>query len=217
MARVSLIEEHEHPELAAEIGTIRGGRRGTLSMIYRLMLHSPAAAMAWYEQNSALRWETKLDGFVRELVILRVAVVTRCEYVRRVHAGVYAEEEGFSPEQIAAIGVPEARWSDVDDDIDRARDGVAGVGADAAGRGTLGIAATSASRAFDARSRAALAYIDAMTRDVHVPDTVFAALRTHFDERQIVELTMLVGAYNMLTRVLQALDADFEPLPPKKG
>ena len=46
MARVSLIEEHEHPELSAQIAKIRGGRRGTLSMIYRLMLHSPAAAMA---------------------------------------------------------------------------------------------------------------------------------------------------------------------------
>jgi alkylhydroperoxidase family enzyme len=37
------------------------------------------------------------------------------------------------------------------------------------------------------------------------------------DERQIVELTMLVAAYNMLTRVLTALEADLEPLPPKKG
>ena len=85
MARVSLIDEQEHPELAERIAKIRGGRRGTLSMIYRLMLHSPAAAMAWYEQNSSLRWETDLDGFLRELAILRVAVVTGCDYVRRVH------------------------------------------------------------------------------------------------------------------------------------
>ena len=59
--------------------------------------------------------------------------------------------------------------------------------------------------------------MDAMTRQVTVPDPVFAALKPHFDERQIVELTMLVAAYNMLTRVLTALEADFEPLPPKKG
>jgi AhpD family alkylhydroperoxidase len=190
MARVSLIEEQEHPELAEQIGTIRGGRRGTLSMIYRLMLHSPAAAMAWYEQNSALRWETRLDGFLRELVILRVAVLTGCEYVRRVHAGVYAEEEGFSPAQIAAVGNPAAAWTDP---------------------------GSSDASAFDVKSLAALAYIDAMTRNVTVPDPVFAALKPHFDERQIVELTMLVGAYNMLTRVLQALEADLEPLPPKKG
>ena len=70
---------------------------------------------------------------------------------------------------------------------------------------------------FEPRLRAALAYMDAMTRSVTVPDAVFAALKPHYEERQIVELTMLVAAYNMLTRVLTALEADFEPLPPKKG
>jgi 4-carboxymuconolactone decarboxylase len=203
MARISTIEESDHPELAGQIATIRGGRRGTLSMIYRLMLHSPAAAMAWFQQNSALRWETELDGFLRELVILRVAVLTGCEYVRRVHAGVYAEEEGFSPQQIAAIGDPAAQWTP--------DPGVPKGGAPAGGPHGA------ASAPFDAKSLAALAYIDAMTKTVAVPEPVFAALRLHFGERQIVELTMLTASYNMLTRVLTALEADPEPLPPKKG
>jgi alkylhydroperoxidase family enzyme len=67
------------------------------------------------------------------------------------------------------------------------------------------------SKHFDARERAALAYVDAMTRDVDVPDAVFAELRKHFSERQIVELTVLVGTYNMHTRVGQALLIDPEP------
>ena len=50
-----------------------------------------------------------------------------------------------------------------------------------------------------------------MTREVDVPDSVFAELRQHFSERQEVELTMLIGAYNMLTRFLQALKVDPEP------
>jgi 4-carboxymuconolactone decarboxylase len=62
-----------------------------------------------------------------------------------------------------------------------------------------------------ARERAALAYTDAMTRDIAVPDAVFAALKDHFSERQIVELTVLVGTYNMQTRVLCALAIDPEP------
>ena len=66
-------------------------------------------------------------------------------------------------------------------------------------------------RFFNARERAALAYADAMTRDVAVPDDVFAALRTHFNERQIVELTVLIGTYNMHTRVFTALQIDPEP------
>jgi 4-carboxymuconolactone decarboxylase len=64
---------------------------------------------------------------------------------------------------------------------------------------------------FDARERAALAYIDATTRDIAVPDAVFAPLRDHFTERQIVEVTVLVGTYNMHTRVFRALAIDPEP------
>jgi len=64
---------------------------------------------------------------------------------------------------------------------------------------------------FTARERAALAYADAMTRDVAVSDQVFGALEPHFSERQIVELTVLIGTYNMQTRVLRALEIDPEP------
>jgi alkylhydroperoxidase family enzyme len=55
-----------------------------------------------------------------------------------------------------------------------------------------------------------LAYVDAMTRDVEVPDAVFREMRAHFRERAAVELTVLVAAYNMHTRVLRALDIDPE-------
>jgi alkylhydroperoxidase family enzyme len=66
------------------------------------------------------------------------------------------------------------------------------------------------SKSFSARERAALAYTDAMTRDIEVPDAVFEALRQHFDERQIIELTVLIGIYNMHTRVFRALKIDPE-------
>ena len=71
-----------------------------------------------------------------------------------------------------------------------------------------------ASPFFDARERAALAYADAVTRDIDVPEAVFAELRKHFNERQIVELTVLIGTYNMHTRVGQALQIDPEPHHP---
>jgi AhpD family alkylhydroperoxidase len=66
------------------------------------------------------------------------------------------------------------------------------------------------STCFSPRQRALLAYVDAMTRDVVVADSVFKDLKAHFDEREIVELTVLIGAYNMHTRVLKALDIDPE-------
>jgi alkylhydroperoxidase family enzyme len=65
---------------------------------------------------------------------------------------------------------------------------------------------------FDARERSALAYADAMTRDITVPDEVFAEVARHFDRREIVELTVLIASYNMNVRVLQALELDLESL-----
>ena len=64
---------------------------------------------------------------------------------------------------------------------------------------------------FSAGERAALGYADVMTRDIVVPDAVFAEVAAHFDSRQIVELTVLIGTYNMNARVLQALELDLEP------
>lgn len=58
---------------------------------------------------------------------------------------------------------------------------------------------------FDAIQRDVLAYTDAMTRDVHVPDDVARAVRDHFDHKQLVELTATVAAYNMVSRFLEAM------------
>ena len=65
---------------------------------------------------------------------------------------------------------------------------------------------------FSENERAALAYAETMTRDVDVPDAVFNALKRHFNERQIVELTVLIGSYNMNARVLKALEIDPQTL-----
>ena len=63
---------------------------------------------------------------------------------------------------------------------------------------------------FDDAERAVLAYTDAMTREVHVPDAVFAAVKQHFDARTITELTATVAAYNLVSRFLEALQIDHE-------
>jgi AhpD family alkylhydroperoxidase len=51
----------------------------------------------------------------------------------------------------------------------------------------------------------AVDYATAMTRDVVVPDELFDRVRTHLDERGVVELTATVGAYNLVSRFLVAL------------
>jgi AhpD family alkylhydroperoxidase len=60
--------------------------------------------------------------------------------------------------------------------------------------------------ALDSRQRAALAYTDAMTRGIVVDDELFRLLGKHFDDRQVVELTATVAAYNMVSRFLVALE-----------
>jgi 4-carboxymuconolactone decarboxylase len=53
---------------------------------------------------------------------------------------------------------------------------------------------------------AALGYADAMTLHVTVPGEVFDAVRGHFSEQELLELTVTVAAYNMVSRVLVALE-----------
>ena len=67
------------------------------------------------------------------------------------------------------------------------------------------------SELFDDAEKAVLAYVDAMARDIVVPDNIFMALKDHYSDRQIVELTLMVGAYISHSRVLQALEVDLEP------
>ena len=174
MARVALIEENEHPELADSIAKIKGARGGRLINIYRLMLHSPTLANVWFDLNQAVRYGTEIDGKSRELAVIRVAILNDVEYVQRAHGPAYALKEGLTPEQVDAV----ANWQP--------------------------------SKLFTEQQRALLAYTDAMTREIAVPDGVFADVRKHFTERQTVELTMLIGAYNMLTRFLKALKVDPE-------
>jgi 4-carboxymuconolactone decarboxylase len=169
MPRVPLIDENATPEIAALAGKIRGARRGQLHVFYQALLHSPDLAAAWFEFNNAVRFKASLDDRVRELIIMRVAALTGCEYVWNVHEAQYAAAAGLTPPEVAAL-----------------REG-------------------SGSAAFNAREWALLAYVEAMTRDVAVPDGVFVEMKRHFDDRTIVEVTVLVGAYNMQTRVLRAL------------
>lgn len=174
MARVPLLGENAGSEVAAVVTKIRGGRGGRLLNLYRALLNSPGLASAWFDFNNAVRFQTGINERLRELAIMRVAVLNRADYVLQIHKARYAEPAGVSSAEVDAL-----------------RD--------------LG-----KSGRFGPAEAALLAYVDAMTRDVDVPETVFKDLRAHFSERAVVELTVLVAAYNMHTRVLKALDIEPE-------
>ena len=174
MARVSLIAEQDHPELAVLIAHLTASRGGRLINLYRVLLGSPAIASAWLDFNSAVRFQTALDPVVREIAILRVAVLNGAEYQLRIHGADQALKAGLTAPQVAAL----ADWQ--------------------------------GSNLFTPLERAVLAYADAMTQLIDVPDATYNALGRYFNERQIIELTVLIGAYNMHTRVSRALRIDTE-------
>ena len=103
MARVSLIDEKASPDVAALAAKIRGARGGQLHEFYRALLHTPGLASAWFDFNNAVRFQTRLDDRVRELVIMRVAVLTGCDYVFEVHKAQYAKPAGVTPDQVEAL------------------------------------------------------------------------------------------------------------------
>jgi len=174
MARVPLLDVEDSPALNDLTDRIRAARRGRVINVYRLLLHSPPLAETWFEHNNAVRWQTGLDGRLREMVIVRIGYLARARYVVGQHVPKLALAEGLSLAECEAL----KDWRD--------------------------------SNLFNPRDRAVLAYTDAMTRDIEVPDTVFEPLREYFDDRQLVELTVLIGTYAMHVRVFEALKLDPE-------
>ena len=174
MTRVPFVDPDSDPELAGLAAGFRGRRGGQLINIYRTLLHSPDLAKSWFDHVNAVRWGTKLDGRLREIVIIRVGHLNACAYIIKQHVPRLAAPEGLTETDCAAL----ADWPQ--------------------------------RSAFSTRERAALAYADAMTREIAVSGEVFAALGPHFDQREIVELTVLIGTYNMHSRVVCALDIELE-------
>ena len=140
--------------------------------LYRLLLHSPPVASGWLDFLTAVRQRLALPADLRELVIIRIAILNHAPYEARQHTPI-ALESGVTHAQIEALG----EW-------DRHP------------------------ALFDDAAQAALAYTDILTRDARASDPVWAALHSRFCERECLELTVLIGAYNMVSRVLSALELD---------
>jgi 4-carboxymuconolactone decarboxylase len=154
---------------------MRARRGGRLSTLDRLLLHSPPVAEGWNALLGALRGATMLPADLRELVILRIAVLNGAPFEWVSHEPI-GRRAGLTDRQLAALRAeaPVPVWSPV--------------------------------------QAAVLAFTDASTRAVDVPDDVFAAVREHLDERQVVELVTLVAGYAMVSRFLVALR-----VPPPDG
>jgi len=65
--------------------------------------------------------------------------------------------------------------------------------------------------AFTDDERLVMEYALEVTRSVKVPQPLFDKLRARFSETEIVELTAAIAAYNMVARILVALEVEEDP------
>ncbi|APW40021.1 carboxymuconolactone decarboxylase [Rhodoferax koreense] len=77
--RIPPIPPGTRPELAAQEAQILA-ERGRISPLYQVLLNSPPVAQGWEQMLSAIRNRNSLPAGLRELVILRVAVLNRAAY-----------------------------------------------------------------------------------------------------------------------------------------
>lgn len=91
-------------EIAARIRERRGG---ALRPLDRMLLHSPELADGWNSLLGAVRKRIALPDAVRELVVLRIAVLNRADYEWAAHDKP-AREAGLEDAHLAAIRHEEA-------------------------------------------------------------------------------------------------------------
>ena len=165
--RIAPIPPGTRPELARIEAGI-AAERGRVSPLYQVLLNSPPIAQGWEQLLTAVRNRSSLPAELRELVILRVAVLNRAPYEFDAH-------------------VPHARTAGVSDEIIDA------------------LRVEPLAARFTGRERSVLSLTDAMTRDIEVPAALFESVQAHFDAQAMIDLTVTISAYNMVSRFLVAL------------
>jgi len=99
--RIEPVAPGTRPELADQERRILA-ERGRISPLYQVLLNSPPIAHGWEQMLSAVRNRNSLPADVRELVILRVAVLNRAPYEFDAHVP-HALAAGVAQQAIDAM------------------------------------------------------------------------------------------------------------------
>lgn len=89
------------PEITPLVDRIKE-ERGTVLNLYRMLLHSPPVAEGWLAFLTAIRQQCSFSPKLREIVIMRIAVLNKADYEFDTHAPI-ALKEGVTQEQIDAL------------------------------------------------------------------------------------------------------------------
>lgn len=164
------------PQPAELVDAIKARRGGTLINLDKALLWSEPLARGWNTYLRAVRTELPTSRRLRELGICTVALLTGAHYEYHHHA----------PDFLAAGG-SQAQLDALQAFVRRDPRGLPDA------------------TVLEELDRLVIRYAAQMTLDVQVSDEVFDALRRHFDETGLVELTSAIATYNMVARFLVAL------------
>ena len=140
------------------------------------LLHSPPVADGWNALLGAVRTKTDLYADIREIAICRVARINEAWFEWDAHIPILAQA-------LEREGNVAEKLQKLDE-------------LNPTDKGPLSDS-----------QWAVLQYTDAMTKDVKVSDGTFHALKdVGLNDKEIVELTVTVASYNMVSRFLVALD-----------
>ncbi len=99
--RIAPVIPGTRPELATQEAQILA-ERGRISPLYQVLLNSPPIAHGWEQMLSAVRNRNSIPAGLREMVILRVAVLNRAPYEFDAHVP-HALKAGVSQEVIDGL------------------------------------------------------------------------------------------------------------------
>jgi AhpD family alkylhydroperoxidase len=175
--RIQPVTPGTRPELKEQEAQILA-QRGRISHLYQALLNSPPIAHGWEQMLSAVRNRSSLDDALKELVILRVAVLNKAPYEFEAHAPI-ALKAGLTQEAIDQL-------KKTPFDSNHA-------------------SINSTAHLFTAKQVLALKLTDTMTKEITVGDELYGHIKEHFNDQQQVDLVATVAAYNMVSRFLEAL------------
>ena len=98
------------------VARIQGLRNGTISPLYRTLLHNGDIAAGWCALGTAVRWRSSLDNQLRELLTCLVASLTDAAYEWENHEQL-ARSAAVTAEQLASLPA----WRDCITFTDRER------------------------------------------------------------------------------------------------
>ena len=151
-------------------------RGGTLINLDKALLWSEPVARGWNVYLKAVRTGLPTSRKLRELGICTVALLTGADYEYHHHAPDFLTAGGSQAE------------------LDALRAFV-----------VVDPRAVPTDSVWGGVEKIVIQYAAQMTLDVKVSDALFAAIRAHFDSTQIVEITTAIATYNMVARILVAL------------